>query len=64
MMSTMSAPITALATEPRPPPSELPPSTAAVSAVNLEADAGVGAGAAERAANRKPASALRTDDQI
>ena len=33
MISTMMAPMTALATEPRPPPRLLPPSTAAVSAV-------------------------------
>ena len=33
MMSTMTAPSSALATEPRPPPRLLPPSTAAVSAV-------------------------------
>ena len=47
MTSTMMAPISALTIEPRPPPRLLPPSSAAVSARDLHAEAGVGAGAGQ-----------------
>ena len=56
--------MTAFATEPRPPPSELPPSTAAVSADDFEADAGIGAGAAEaRGEQEARERAQQADDQ-
>ncbi len=63
-MRTSRAPMTALATDPRPPPSELPPSTAAVRADTSRPTPVSAPVLPMRAAKRKPASALKTDDQM
>ena len=57
MTSTMMAPMTPLATEPRPPPSELPPTTAAVSARISRPCPVPGPAPESREAKRKPATA-------
>ena len=56
MTSTMMAPISALAMEPRPPPSELPPTTAAVMARISWLRPVPGPAPDRRQAMRKPAS--------
>ena len=60
----MTVPSTALATEPRPPPSELPPSTTAVSAVISRPTPVSEPVLPSRAALKKPARQQSTLDQI